>query len=62
MPLTRAAAAQGIVLAPGVVFRPNLEPSPWMRFNVTACDDPRLLRWLEQAARGRDDAMAAAAE
>jgi hypothetical protein len=36
------------MLAPGVVFRPHLQPSPWMRFNVTTCDNPRVLRWLEQ--------------
>ena len=36
------------MLAPGVVFRPHLQPSPWMRFNVTTCDSPRVLRWLEQ--------------
>jgi hypothetical protein len=37
------------------VFRPHLQRSPWMRFNVTTCDDPRLLRWLELvAARPKD--------
>jgi len=40
------------MLAPGVVFRPHLQPSPWMRFNVTTCDNPRVLRWLEQVAQG----------
>ena len=36
--LTLAEAAQrdGIMLAPGAVFRPHLERSPWMRFNVTS--------------------------
>jgi DNA-binding transcriptional MocR family regulator len=48
--LTVAEAAQrhGIMLAPGTVFRPHLERSPWMRFNVTACEDPRLQRWLQR--------------
>jgi DNA-binding transcriptional MocR family regulator len=53
--LTESAGASGIMLAPGVVFRPHLQPSPWMRFNVTTCDNSRVLRWLEQivAQRGR---------
>jgi DNA-binding transcriptional MocR family regulator len=46
--LTESAGKNGIMLAPGVVFRPHLQPSPWMRFNVTTCDSPRVLRWLEQ--------------
>lgn len=48
--LTLAEAAQrdGLMLAPGTVFRPHLERSPWMRFNVSACEDPRVQRWLER--------------
>jgi DNA-binding transcriptional MocR family regulator len=38
---------EGVMLAPGTVFRPHLGPSPWLRFNVTVCEDPRVLRWLE---------------
>jgi DNA-binding transcriptional MocR family regulator len=54
--LTRDASGHGIMLAPGVVFRPHLQPSPWMRFNVTTFDDPRLHRWLERAAsRSKED-------
>ncbi|MBN9512695.1 MAG: PLP-dependent aminotransferase family protein [Alphaproteobacteria bacterium] len=48
--LAKNASDHGIVLAPGVVFRPHLQRSPWMRFNVTTCDDPRLHRWLERTA------------
>lgn len=33
------ASNRGIVLAPGKLFRPHQEPSPWLRFNVAACDD-----------------------
>jgi DNA-binding transcriptional MocR family regulator len=53
--LTLAEASQrdGIMLAPGVVFRPHLERSPWMRFNVTACDDSRVQRWLAQQAASK---------
>jgi DNA-binding transcriptional MocR family regulator len=48
--LTLAEASQrdGIMLAPGAVFRPHLERSPWMRFNVTVCEDPRVQRWLQR--------------
>jgi hypothetical protein len=40
------------MLAPGAVFRPHLERSPWMRFNVAVCEEPRVQRWLRQAAAG----------
>jgi DNA-binding transcriptional MocR family regulator len=46
--LAQQARHQGVILGVGDVFRPNLEPSPWMRFNVTLCDDPRLARFLNQ--------------
>jgi DNA-binding transcriptional MocR family regulator len=48
--LVDSATKSGIMLAPGVVFRPHLQPSPWMRFNVTTCDHPRVQRWLEHVA------------
>jgi len=57
--LTDSATKSGIMLAPGVVFRPHLQPSPWMRFNVTTCDNPRVLRWLEQVAQGDNPRQAA---
>ena len=60
--LVAGASASGIVLAPGMVFRPHLETSPWMRFNVATSDDPRVYRWLEQVARTRDERLSAAAE
>jgi len=52
--LTLAEASQrdGIILAPGAVFRPHLERSPWMRFNVTACEDVRVRLWLQRQAAG----------
>jgi DNA-binding transcriptional MocR family regulator len=46
-----AAQREGIMLAPGAVFRPHLERSPWMRFNVTACENARVLAWLQRFAR-----------
>jgi DNA-binding transcriptional MocR family regulator len=61
--LTKSASSHGIMIAPGVVFRPHLQRSPWMRFNVTACDDPRVYRWLEHiAARPKEDWALQAAE
>jgi DNA-binding transcriptional MocR family regulator len=61
--LTKSASSHGIMIAPGVVFRPHLQRSPWMRFNVAACDDPRVYRWLEHiAARPTDDGALQAAD
>jgi DNA-binding transcriptional MocR family regulator len=51
--LAEASQRDGIMLAPGAVFRPHLERSPWMRFNVTACEDTRVQRWLQRQATGR---------
>jgi DNA-binding transcriptional MocR family regulator len=53
--LTLAEASQrdGIMLAPGAVFRPHLERSSWMRFNVTTCEDTRVQRWLTRQAASR---------
>ena len=44
--LAEASQRDGIMLAPGAVFRPHLERSPWMRFNVSVCEDTRVQRWL----------------
>ena len=48
--LAEASRREGIMLAPGTVFRPHLERSPWMRFNVTTCEDTRVQRWLQRQA------------
>jgi DNA-binding transcriptional MocR family regulator len=40
----------GIILTPGTVFRPHLERSPWLRFNVAVCEDTRVQRWLQRQA------------
>jgi DNA-binding transcriptional MocR family regulator len=47
--LASRAAAAGIVLAPGNVFRPQMQPSPWLRFNVAFAADRRLERFLGEA-------------
>jgi len=51
--LAEISQRDGIMLAPGAVFRPNLERSPWMRFNVTVCEDTRVLRWLQQQSMAK---------
>tara|TARA_R110001583_G_scaffold195522_1_gene375075 strand:- start:42622 stop:44025 length:1404 start_codon:yes stop_codon:yes gene_type:complete len=43
------AAEQDIMLAPGKVFRPQMQPSPWMRFNVAFATQPRVERFLSDA-------------
>ena len=48
--LAEAAQHEGVMLAPGTVFRPHLERSPWLRFNVPICEDSRALAWLERTA------------
>jgi DNA-binding transcriptional MocR family regulator len=53
LPLAEASQSDGIMLAPGAIFRPHLERSPWMRFNVTACEDTRVQRWLQRQAAGK---------
>lgn len=40
----------GIMLAPGAIFRPHLERLAWMRFNVAICEDTRVQRWLQRQA------------
>lgn len=37
--LASSAAKLGIMLAPGNIFRPHQEASPWLRFNVAHCND-----------------------
>jgi DNA-binding transcriptional MocR family regulator len=53
LPLAEASQRDGIMLAPGAVFRPHLQRSPWMRFNVTACEDLRVQRWLQRQGAGK---------
>jgi DNA-binding transcriptional MocR family regulator len=50
--LAEAAQRDGIMLAPGTVFRPHLDRSPWMRFNVAVCDDKRVQERLQRLATG----------
>ena len=48
--LASEAAAEDIMLAPGHVFRPQMQPTPYLRFNVAYAQDPRLERFLDRAA------------
>lgn len=49
--LARRAARDNILLAPGSVFRPQSQPSGYLRFNVGFCADPRLERFLGDARK-----------
>ncbi|WP_066246120.1 PLP-dependent aminotransferase family protein [Beggiatoa leptomitoformis] len=42
------AAKQGIMLAPGNVFRPHQESSPWLRFNAAFCENADIFRFLAE--------------
>jgi DNA-binding transcriptional MocR family regulator len=44
--LARRAAERNIVLAPGHLFRPQLQATPFLRFNVGYMDDPRFAAFL----------------
>ena len=44
--LASRASKEGIMLAPGNIFRPQMQPSPWLRFNVAYALDPRLERFF----------------
>ena len=45
--LAYKAAEQDILLGPGHLFSPNLQPSAWLRFNVAFSDDPAIMVFLE---------------
>ncbi len=44
--LAYQAAEQDILLGPGHLFSPDLQPSPWFRFNVAFCDEPAVFAFL----------------
>jgi DNA-binding transcriptional MocR family regulator len=47
----RRARSQGILLAPGEIFRPDGQPTGHWRFNVAYADDERLYAFLRNLAR-----------
>ncbi|WP_341676568.1 PLP-dependent aminotransferase family protein [Niveibacterium sp. SC-1] len=48
-PLAEAAAKEGILIAPGHIFRPQMQASPFLRLNAAYASDKRLERFLAQA-------------
>ena len=48
--LAQKALSHDILLAPGHLFRPDLSPCPWMRFNVAFCDNDRLFTVMNGAS------------
>jgi len=48
-PLAELAEKSNIVLAPGKIFRPQLQPSPHIRINVAYANDVRMERFLKTA-------------
>ena len=49
--IASSAAKLGIMLAPGNIFRPHQEPSPWIRFNVAHCDDESTFEFFAKPPR-----------
>jgi DNA-binding transcriptional MocR family regulator len=49
--VAQRAIDQGLLLAPGDLFRSDLRPTPWLRFNVGYADTPVLYRFLEREAQ-----------
>lgn len=47
--LTRAGLKQNILLSPGCIFRPDLEVTPWLRFNAAFGEDPAVWRFLAES-------------
>ena len=45
------AAEHDILLGPGHLFLAELQPTPWMRFNVAFCDDERIFAFLDSQRR-----------
>jgi len=46
--LANKAAEQDILLGPGHLFSPDLQTSPWLRFNVAYCEDAAVFAFLEK--------------
>ncbi len=51
VPLAARAAKEGIILAPGTLFRPQGQASSWLRLNVAYAGDVRLERFLHRALK-----------
>jgi len=53
--LAAEASRQGVMLAPGNVFRPHQESSPWLRFNVAHCENEATFEILSGMVGDLDD-------
>lgn len=51
-PLAEAAIERSMLLAPGALFQPGMEPSPKMRFNVAYCQEDSMFRELDVLLNG----------
>jgi DNA-binding transcriptional MocR family regulator len=49
--VSNQAAEHDILLGPGHLFSAQLQPTPWMRFNVAFCGDARLFDFLSERTR-----------
>ncbi|PYC44556.1 PLP-dependent aminotransferase family protein [Pseudomonas soli] len=49
--LTRRGLSRNILLAPGRIFRPSLQATPWLRLNVSHANTPSLWRFLAESSR-----------
>jgi DNA-binding transcriptional MocR family regulator len=49
--LAQKATREGIILAPGYLFRPDHAPTPWFRFNVAYAHHDSLYRFLDRVGR-----------
>lgn len=61
VPLAEAAARQGMLLAPGAMFSPDMSPSSMMRFNVGFCQNDAMFRLLDALLRKQIPQMSTAA-
>ena len=52
-PLSEAAERSNILLAPGKIFRPQMQASPYLRINVAYANDVRLGRFLREYLRNQ---------
>jgi DNA-binding transcriptional MocR family regulator len=46
--LASQARGAGLLIAPGRVFRPNQQDTPWFRVNVAQTSQPQWSAWLNQ--------------
>lgn len=50
--LAYRAGEEDMLLGPGTLFSPAMHPSPWLRFNVSFCEDPNIFRFFASQLDG----------